>query len=232
MKGEQRHPAYLKINAQGKVPALVVRNVDGIDDCILYESQAIVEWLDEQFPGDSLYPIGNERIVTKMWQYWELCIAEEIWPLSRQQVDGVIWRFSFSRDAFFSRGPPAQQSDDVFYKDKITQIYEGTYLSPNQCRRSVLRILHAFQMLENTLAHSTTRYLVGAGFSQADIAVQPRLCKMPQNGILSNAAQKSLFKRVVEYFGVLQKRPSFKKFAVDDDKIWNSGVFPKFVPQW
>jgi glutathione S-transferase len=58
IKGEQRNPEFLAINPQGKVPAIRCHNCPNIPDCILYESQAIVEWLDEQFPDSfpSLYP--------------------------------------------------------------------------------------------------------------------------------------------------------------------------------
>jgi len=144
MKGEQRHPSYLKINPQGKVPAIVVKNHDNnnINDCILYESQAIVEWLEDTFPNNSLMPSSSssssssssidmnyDRINIKMWQYWELVLAEEIWPLSRQQVDGVIWRVNYSRDAFYRTGPPSQQSDDPFYKEKVSHIYEGIIIT-------------------------------------------------------------------------------------------------------
>jgi hypothetical protein len=71
-----------------------------------------VEWLDEICWKDTdtlqtlvspssgsspplLYPsfssssnVAMERMEVKLWQYWELCLAEEFWPLSRQQVGG------------------------------------------------------------------------------------------------------------------------------------------------
>jgi maleylpyruvate isomerase len=49
-KGEQRDPAYLKINPQGLVPTL--------DDggAILTQSLAIIEWLDETHPEPALLP--------------------------------------------------------------------------------------------------------------------------------------------------------------------------------
>lgn len=252
MKGEQRHPSYLKINPQGKVPAIVVRNHENKDiaDCILYESQAIVEWLEETFTSNSLMPItslesshGNDvfnysRIHIKMWQYWELVLTEEIWPLSRQQVDGVIWRMNFSRKSFYSSGPPSQQSDDPFYKEKVSKIYEGTYLTRSQCRRSVIKILVGFQMLENELKALVSKtgteelFLIDSALSQADIAVYPRLTKMPQNGIVCTTHERRFFPNVMTYFERLKNISIFKNFVIDDQKIWQSGLFPKFVPQW
>lgn len=49
--GEQRDPAYLKINPQGLVPALVLE-----DGTILTQSLAIIEWLEETRPSPPLLP--------------------------------------------------------------------------------------------------------------------------------------------------------------------------------
>jgi glutathione S-transferase len=49
-KGENRSPEYLRLNPHGRVPTLVV---DGIP---IYESTAIVEYLDEVYPEPPLLP--------------------------------------------------------------------------------------------------------------------------------------------------------------------------------
>ncbi len=49
--GEQREPAYLEINPQGLVPALVLE-----DGTILTQSLAILEWLEETCPEPALLP--------------------------------------------------------------------------------------------------------------------------------------------------------------------------------
>jgi len=50
LKGEQRSPAYLKLNPSGTVPCLVV---DGIP---YGESLAMLEWIEEKFPQRALLP--------------------------------------------------------------------------------------------------------------------------------------------------------------------------------
>jgi len=49
--GEQRDPAYLEINPQGLVPALVLE-----DGTVLTQSLAIMDWLEETHPNPPLLP--------------------------------------------------------------------------------------------------------------------------------------------------------------------------------
>jgi hypothetical protein len=94
---------------------------------------------------------------------------------------------------------------DLFYENKALSVYHGTFLSDAAVRKSISRILKGFAMLENSLEEkkkkkaptvtataipsSSPTWLVGNEFSQADIAVHPRLTKAPQNGILSTSSQ-------------------------------------------
>ncbi len=50
MKGEQRKPEYLTLNPHGRVPTLVV------DGTPIYESTAIMEYLEETHPNPPLLP--------------------------------------------------------------------------------------------------------------------------------------------------------------------------------
>ena len=64
-KGEQRKPEYLAINAMGKVPVLV----DG--DWVLPESAAIMIYLAESKPGNTLYPAELQaRAQVNRWLFW------------------------------------------------------------------------------------------------------------------------------------------------------------------
>ena len=129
MAGEQRSDEYLAINPQGKVPVLVVRGHATLPDCTIYESQAICTFLDEAFPESKpLYPSDlAARTDVEQWQQWELGLAEEVWPLSRQQLDGCLWRFEWSRTSFFAEGPPAEAAakGDAFYAGKCAGMYRG-----------------------------------------------------------------------------------------------------------
>lgn len=64
-KGEQRAPSYLKMNPNGRVPVL---EDDGF---FLTESHAIMQYLAEQTPGQTLYPSERRaRADVNRWLFW------------------------------------------------------------------------------------------------------------------------------------------------------------------
>lgn len=66
-KGEGKNASYLQLNPNGKVPTLE----DG--DYVLWESNAICNYIALKKPGNSLYP-SDPRITADVnrWQSWEL----------------------------------------------------------------------------------------------------------------------------------------------------------------
>ena len=66
LKGAQKDPAYLKINPNGRVPTLV----DG--DFVLWESNAIMQYIASKKPNNSLWPAGDKvRADIARWQFWQ-----------------------------------------------------------------------------------------------------------------------------------------------------------------
>ena len=64
-QGAQRRPEFLAINPMGRVPVLA----DG--DFVLAESAAIMAYLADTKPGNSLYPAGlKERADVNRWLFW------------------------------------------------------------------------------------------------------------------------------------------------------------------
>ena len=65
-RGEGRTPAFLAINPQGKIPTLV----DG--DFVLWESNAIIQYLDEAYGGSALSSREpRRRADVARWLFWE-----------------------------------------------------------------------------------------------------------------------------------------------------------------
>src|SRR3989442_4905264 len=70
---EQKRPEYLALNPNGVVPTLVH------GDRVVYESNVITEYLDDVFPDPPLYPRDPwARAQAKMWQAFELAMAQEV----------------------------------------------------------------------------------------------------------------------------------------------------------
>jgi glutathione S-transferase len=64
-KGEQKRPEHLARNPNGKVPVLV----DG--DFVLWESHAILAYLADKTPGQTLYPTElAARAQVNQWLFW------------------------------------------------------------------------------------------------------------------------------------------------------------------
>jgi glutathione S-transferase len=64
-KGEQRQPAFLRLNPNGRVPALE----DG--DFVLTESHAIMQYLAECMPGQTVFPSeARARADVSRWMFW------------------------------------------------------------------------------------------------------------------------------------------------------------------
>jgi glutathione S-transferase len=64
-KGQQRTPEYLRMNPMGKVPTL---DDDGF---FLTESHAIMAYLADQTPGQTLYPTDpRARADVNRWMFW------------------------------------------------------------------------------------------------------------------------------------------------------------------
>lgn len=146
---ENRHPSYLAINPLGKVPALVVRNVKGIPDCCLFESNTITGWLDEQFSNTvQLYPSGPwERVQVKMWQRWEGAMAEDFWPMMYANMIGFFYRAMHSQSDFNKSLPKG----DPYHIAKMMKTYDGELLTPKQMHTTGIRLFQLLDLLEIAL---------------------------------------------------------------------------------
>ncbi|MDP2904661.1 MAG: glutathione S-transferase family protein [Methylovulum sp.] len=65
-KGEQMQPDFLRLNPNHMIPTLV----DG--DFVLWESNAIMQYLCSKVPGNSLWPVNPAtQADISRWQFWQ-----------------------------------------------------------------------------------------------------------------------------------------------------------------
>lgn len=77
-RGEQRDPAYLRLNPQGLLPTLEVATPDG-SSAVLTQSLAIVEYLEETHPDPPLLPGGP--LARARVRAFALAIACDVHPV-------------------------------------------------------------------------------------------------------------------------------------------------------
>lgn len=82
-KGEQRLPAFIKLNPQGFVPALELD-----DGTVLTQSLAIIAWLDETHPLPPLLPA--DPLLRAKVRAFALVLAADTHPLQNLAVLGKL----------------------------------------------------------------------------------------------------------------------------------------------
>jgi GST-like protein len=70
-KKEQKSPAYLAINPNGKIPALVDSEGEGGERVVLFESGAILQYLAEK-TGQLLGKGAAQRAEVLSWLFWQV----------------------------------------------------------------------------------------------------------------------------------------------------------------
>jgi len=78
LKGEQKNPSFRQLNPQELVPVL------SVEDKLLTQSLAIIEWLDEEYPQVALLP--KETLAKAQVRALAYQVAMEIHPLNNLKV--------------------------------------------------------------------------------------------------------------------------------------------------
>ena len=90
-KGEQRDPAYLRLNPQGFVPTLETDSGEA-----LMQSLAIIEWLDETHPEPPLLP--GDRMRRARIRGFAQVLACDTHPLQNLKVLGRLREFGLPEE--------------------------------------------------------------------------------------------------------------------------------------
>jgi glutathione S-transferase len=86
--GQHRQPEFLKLNPYGQVPVLVD------EECVLYDSTIINEYLDDEYPEPSLRPAdSDERARMRLLEaYADNSFTLPVMALEREMVKGALER--------------------------------------------------------------------------------------------------------------------------------------------
>jgi glutathione S-transferase/GST-like protein len=155
---DQHSPDYLKINPNGTIPALVH------DDLMLTESTAIMEYVDDAFPGPSLKP--DDPVERWRMRWWMRFFDQYFGP----SLSMIGWSV-FVGPSVRSRDPEQLKAaiERIPLKERRIAWSKAIYntFSEEELTESRRRVLVGTQCLEQTL--SIRPWVAGNTYSLADI---------------------------------------------------------------
>jgi glutathione S-transferase len=192
---EQHSPAYLKVNPNGQVPALVH------DGKVITESTVINEYLDEAFEGQALRPAdpywrARMRIWTKFVdEYFSPALSFIAWHHMIHNITDKLSAEEF--EAKVARIPLKEQQDK--WRTAAKQGYSKQQLDDwgRQVRTSIER-------MERELA--ATPWLAGAAFSLADVSCFAVAAGMPR--VSPNLVNSKATPKLMQWHERMSSRPA------------------------
>jgi len=200
---EQHSPAYLALNPNGVVPALLLET-----DRSLYESATICEYLDETYPTPPLRPADPyERAVMRNFVRWtddralpRLLILN--WSQALQPVASQ-WTAEQLQEKL-QRIPTAER------REAWTRIARRPY-TQDEKDAALAGLVELLDKMEAMLA--ARPFLVGGAYSLADIAAVPFVARLDElaPAQLHHAARP----RVHDWWQAAQRRPAFAQARIE-----------------
>lgn len=194
---EQRSERYLAINPNGLVPTLAH------GPRVVWESNVVTEYLDDAFPERRLYPVDPwAKLAVKEWQAAELAMAKHFRPLMYQRLLGPVMRASHTLDEVLAIA--RRSTDDPADLEWERRVWSLSVLSGDEARAAEAALVAFLDRLESAL--EGREWLVGGGFTQAEISVYPRVRMFPHVGVAVSPARHP---RVARWCARLEGRPCF-----------------------
>ena len=173
-KRENLDPEYLKLNPNGVVPTLVH------DGRVLYESNFIIEYLDEVFSEPALHPADPyERAHMRIWM-------DRIEHVLHRNINTVSW-IKQGRDKRFAGMTPEElqavfDSQATEEKRAILKKRLADGVSEADMDFAEARVAEVLDLMEEQLQDRP--WLCGESLSLADISVAPFMERFEANKML------------------------------------------------
>lgn len=198
-KFDQLEPWYLDLNPNGVVPTLVH------DDKVIFESNFIIEYLDEAFPEKSLRPADvHERWNMRVWMNrFEAVLHRNVNVISfikQNRAERYTGMTPEEFEAFLDRQATAEKRMQL-----KTRIEKG--VSQNDMDFAEARIAEVLDDMETALADRP--WLNGETLSLADISIAPFIERFEGNK-LEKLVDWNNRPRLGDWWTRMQNLDSFK----------------------
>lgn len=225
LKGEQFDPGYRRINPKAVVPTLVH------DGRSITESTVICEYIDEVWrdpPLAAADAAGRARM-----RIWTKAVDEDIHPTCAEITfvschRHIINRLPPAKLQEFLDSTPPQSVTPTWHSRKKELVRHGLQAS-NIAERFRLHDRY-LQKMEEVLQES--RWLAGADFSLADVALAPYANRLDMLGMSEIWAKRP---RLSDWWERIRARPTFKPAFLDwcppdltsDLKVFGTQTWPE-----
>lgn len=189
--GDQREPAYLRLNPKGVVPTLVH------EDTVVTESIVINEYLDDAFPAPALKPADAAGRARMRW--WTKHVDDGIFAATGTVSMSLAFHYQYSAEIIEElarlRGPA--------YRQRFAQFQKGT---ENPAFPDAIKRLYKM-VLDMSAALERGPWLTGASYTLADIAYAPYVTRLDH---LKFGALIAMHPRVADWYDRMQARPAYQ----------------------
>ncbi len=198
---ENWEPWYVKIHPNGVVPAL------DHDGRIVYESNAIMEYIDETFDGPSLHPEDTwDRAMMRIWlDKSEHVLHKNMHLISHNRAHAHRWeeyKKKYGRAKLLEK--VHNQPDIQRRRDEIHHAEHG--IDEETIKFSIDRIDEQLALMNEIFGKH--QWLSGPNFSLSDIAVLPFVERFKVNGF-GDAIESKI--NLAKWYDKMISRPSVIK---------------------
>ena len=217
VSSEQRHLEewYLKLNPNGVVPTLINNYGKAI-----FESSAIMEYLEDEFPQISLRPSNNNTIA--QMRSWISMVDHLTTPAVRYpsfQYGGLLEKFKSLSDSEYNNNIEKRPLKSDFYRE----MHKHTGFTEQKIASALAAIRKTSTRLEYLLNETGGPWIFGEKFTLGDVVVGPLFDRIEDLGLELIWSRE--YSQVTSWLKKFQERTSVKKAFYAGSRL--SEMFPQ-----